>query len=170
MKSALFTAVCIALTVSAGAVRLLAQMQNNTEKQMTCDHRGFDHERARHCEIREQTLPSIGRLSVEGHNGGATVKGWLRSDVLVRARVEATGETQAAADLLASRVSIDSGGGQVRSLGPDSLENSWWSVSYEVFVPQTTDLSVKTHNGGVKSRSPTCAARSASKVTTEAWI
>jgi hypothetical protein len=124
-------------------------MQNNTEKQMTCDNRGYDGDRARHCDIREQTLPSLGRLSVEGHNGGATVKGWLRSDVLVRARVDSTAETQAAADLLASEVSINSGGGQVRSIGPDSFENSWWSVSYEIFVPQATDLGVKTHNGGV---------------------
>jgi hypothetical protein len=124
-------------------------MQNNTEIQMTCDNRGYDGDRMRHCDIREQTLPSVGRLSVEGHNGGATVKGWLRSDVLVRARVDSAAETQAAADLLASRVSIDSGGGQVRSMGPDSVDNSWWSVSYEIFVPEATDLSVKTHNGGV---------------------
>jgi DUF4097 and DUF4098 domain-containing protein YvlB len=24
-----------------------------------------------------------------------------------------------------------------------------WSVSYEIFVPQTTDLTLKTHNGGI---------------------
>jgi hypothetical protein len=83
---------------------------------------------------------------LEEHN---VVKGWLRSDVLVRAHVDSTAETQAAADLLASQVSIDSGGGQVRSIRPDSIENSWRSVSYEIFVPQATDLSVKTHNGGV---------------------
>jgi hypothetical protein len=123
-------------------------MQNNTEKQMTCDNRGYDGDRARHCDIREQTLPSVGRLSVEGHNGSATVKGWLRSDVLVRARVDSVAETQAAADLLASQVSLDIGGGQVSSIGPDSIDNSWWSVSYEIFVPQATDVSVKTHNGG----------------------
>jgi hypothetical protein len=124
-------------------------MQNNTEKQMTCDNRGYDGDRVRHCDIREQTLPSVGRLSVEGHNGGATVKGWLRNDVLVRARVDSAADTRAAADLLANQVSIDSGGGQVRSVGPESVDNSWWSVSYEIFVPAATDLSVKTHNGGV---------------------
>jgi hypothetical protein len=149
MRSALATLACIGLSVSTGAVPLLAQMQNNTEKQMTCDNRGHDGDRARHCDIRELTLPSVGRLGVEGHNGGATVKGWLRSEVLVRARVDATAETQAAADSLATRVSIDSGGGQVRSVGPENLENAGWSVSYEIFVPQITDLSVKTHNGGV---------------------
>ena len=149
MRSALATAACIGLSASALAVPLLGQMQNNTEKQMTCDSRDYDHDRARHCDIREQALPSGGRLSVEGHNGGVTVKGWLRGEVLVRARVDSVAETQADADLLASQVSIDSSGGQVRSMGPDAHDNSWWSVSYEIFVPQTTDLSVKTHNGGV---------------------
>ena len=29
------------------------------------------------------------------------------------------------------------------------MHDAGWSVSYEVFVPQTTDLSLKTHNGGI---------------------
>jgi len=152
MRLALATAACISLTVCSGA--LFAQMQNNTEKQMTCDNRsfgGYDGERAHHCDIREQMLPSVGRLGVEGHNGGVTVKGWLQSAVLVRARVDATAESQGAADLLASKVFVDNGGGLVRATGPDPvLEHQGWSVSYEIFVPQTSDLSVKTHNGGVK--------------------
>jgi hypothetical protein len=124
-------------------------MQNNTEKLMTCDSRGY-RDGARHCEIREQGLPSVGRLAVEGHNGSATVKGWTRNDVLVRARVESQADTQGAADILATRVSVESTGGLVRSVGPDSMnDHSWWSVSYEIFVPQTTDLSVNTHNGGI---------------------
>ena len=149
MRSALAITACIVLSVSAGAVPAVAQMQNNVEKQMTCDNRSWNGDRARHCDIREQTLPSVGQLNVEGHNGGATVKGWLRNEVLVRARVEATADAQAAADSLASRVSIESAGGQVRSTGPDSSDNSGWSVSYEIFVPQQTDLNIKTHNGGV---------------------
>jgi hypothetical protein len=149
MRSAFTGAAWIGLAVSTGGVPLLAQLQDNSEKQMTCDNGGHGTERARHCDIREQTLPAIGRLSVDaGRNGGATVKGWLRSDVLVRARVEASGETEAAAALMASQVSIDSSGGQVRAIGPEPVNNSWWSVSYEIFVPQTTDLSLKTNNGG----------------------
>ncbi|HTX38370.1 MAG TPA: DUF4097 family beta strand repeat-containing protein [Bryobacteraceae bacterium] len=149
MRSALATTAYIGLFVSTGAVPLLAQMRDNTEKQMTCNNRTYAGDRAQHCDIREQTLPSTGRLSVEGHNGAATIKGWLRSDVLVRARVESAAGSQAAADQLASQVSVDSAGGQVRSTGPDSLDDAWWSVSYEIFVPQATDLSVTTHNGEV---------------------
>ena len=150
MKSALTGAAWIGLSVCTAGIPLLAQLQDNSEKQMTCQNGGNDGENARHCEIREQAVPAIGRLSVDsGQNGGATVKGWLRSDVLVRARIEGSGDTEAAAANMASQVSIDSSGGQVRAIGPESANNSWWSVSYEIFVPQNTDLTLKTHNGGI---------------------
>src|SRR5437870_5216961 len=126
MRSVLTGAACIGLAVSTGGGALFAQLRDNSEKQMTCENGGQDGERVRHCEIREQKLPSIGRLSVDaGRNGGATVKGWLRSDVLVRARVEASGDTEAAAAFMTSQVSIDGSGGQVRAIGPESANNSW---------------------------------------------
>jgi DUF4097 and DUF4098 domain-containing protein YvlB len=150
MRLVLTGAAWIGLAVSTGCVPLLAQLQDNSEKQMTCENGGDSGEQARRCEIREQTVPSIGRLSVDaGRNGGATVKGWLHSGVLVRARVEARGETDGAAAIMASQVTIDSSGGQVRAIGPESANNSSWSVSYEIFVPQNTDLSLKSHNGGI---------------------
>jgi len=125
-------------------------MQNNTEKQLACSNGGGDRERARHCEVREQSLPAIGRLSIDASpNGGATVKGWLRNDVLVRARVEATGENEGDAANIASRVTIDGSGGQVRATGPEQRDRSGWSVSYEIFVPQVTDLTLKSVNGGL---------------------
>lgn len=150
MKSAFTAAAWIGLAASTGGVPLMAQMQDNTEKQMTCDNGNQDGDQARHCDIREQNLPSTGRLSVDaGRNGGVTVKGWLRSDMLVRARVESSAETEAAAAALASRVSIDGSAGQVKAVGPESADSSWWSVSYEIFVPQTTDLTIQAHNGGI---------------------
>jgi DUF4097 and DUF4098 domain-containing protein YvlB len=150
MRSVLTRAAWIGLALSTASIPLLAQVQNNSEKQLTCANGGYDSDRARHCEIREQTLPSIGRLTIDsGQNGGVTVKGWQRADVLVRARVEASAETEAAASIVASRVMVDGSGGQVRATGPDRMDNSWWSVSYEVFVPQTSDLNLKSNNGGI---------------------
>ncbi|MDR3700030.1 MAG: DUF4097 family beta strand repeat-containing protein [Candidatus Sulfopaludibacter sp.] len=150
MRSALTGAAWIGLAVATAGTPLLAQLQDNSEKQMTCQNGGYDSDRARHCEIREQAVPTIGRLSVDASpNGGAAVKGWLRNDVLVRARVETSGDTESAATAMASRVSIDSSGGQVRATGPESANNSGWSVSYEIFVPQNTDLTLKSHNGGI---------------------
>jgi DUF4097 and DUF4098 domain-containing protein YvlB len=150
MKSALTSAAWIGLAISAGSVPLLAQLQDNSEKQMTCENGGHDGQNARHCEVREQTFPSVGRLSLDASpNGGMTIKGAMRSDVLVRARIESSGETEAAAALMASQVSIDGSGGQVRAIGPEAANNAWWSVSYEIFVPQTSDLNLKSHNGGI---------------------
>jgi DUF4097 and DUF4098 domain-containing protein YvlB len=150
MRLTLTGAAWIGLAVSSGCVPLLAQLQDNSEKQLTCQNGGYDSDSARHCAIREQSAVSIGRLSVDaGRNGGATVKGWLRGDVLVRARVEARGATEGAAAIMASQVSIDNSGGQVRAIGPESANNSWWSVSYEIFVPRNTDLTLKSNNGGI---------------------
>ena len=53
MKLALTSAAWIGLAVFTGGVPLLAQLHNNTEKQMTCSNPGSDGDRARHCEIRE---------------------------------------------------------------------------------------------------------------------
>jgi len=150
MKSVLTSAAWIGLAASMGGVPLFAQLQDNSEKKLTCSNGSYDSDRARHCEIREQTLASIGRLNIDaGPNGGATVKGWLRGDVLVRARIDASAENQGAAANLASRVMVDSSGGQVRATGPERSDNTSWSVSYEIFVPQVTDVTLKTNNGGL---------------------
>jgi len=150
MTSLLTRAAWIGLAFAAGSIPLSAQMQNNTERELTCSNGNYDSGTARHCEIREQTVASVGKLIVDaGPNGAANVKGWLQGNVLVRARVEARAENQAAAANMASQVSIDSSAGQVHALGPSSTGDSSWSVSYEIFVPQNTDLDVKTHNGAV---------------------
>jgi hypothetical protein len=152
MRLAVMCAAWIGVAVFAAEEPLLAQLRDNSEKQMTCQNNGYDSDGVRHCEMREQTVPGIGRLNVDANrNGGVTVKGWLRNEVLVRSRVDASTENEGAAANLVSRVSIDSNGGQVRATGPESGENnnSWWSVSYEIFVPQNTDLTVTARNGGI---------------------
>ena len=136
-----------ALAISAA----YCQMQDNREKKMTCNDNNWGGDRAHHCDIREQSFAGPGKLSVDGGvNGGATVKGWLRNDVLVRAKVESWGESDAQSRLLASQVRVDATGPEIRATGPESTgDNSGWSVSYEIFVPQTTDLELKAHNGGI---------------------
>ena len=151
MKSILMSAACIGLVVGAGSVPTFAQLQDNTERQMTCGNGGSDGDNVRHCEIREQTAASAGRLTVDASpNGAATVKGWLQGSVLVRARVETRAESEAAAASMASQVSVTNAAGEVKALGPQTgANNSSWSVSYEIFVPQNTDLDLKTHNGAI---------------------
>ena len=150
MKSVLTRTAWLALACSALGAPIFAQFRDNTQKQLSCDNSGYDSDRVRHCEMRELNAPSIGRLAVAAvHNGGATVKGWMRGDVLVRARVESAAESDAAAQGLTRQVSIDTSGGQVRASGPETTNDSWWSASYEIFVPQNTDLNLTAHNGGI---------------------
>jgi hypothetical protein len=151
MKSLMISAAWVGLAAGAGGIPLFAQLQDNTERQMTCGNGGSDGDSVRHCEIREQTAPSVGRLTVDASpNGAATVKGWLQGSVLVRARVETRAESEAAAANMASQVSIVSSAGEVKAAGPQmNANNSSWSVSYEIFVPQNTDLDLKTHNGAI---------------------
>jgi hypothetical protein len=148
MRSVFTSAALLGLGVLS-TVPTFAQLRDNNEKQLTCSN-GNSNDRARHCEVRELSLPSIGRLTIDsGQNGGVSVKGWLRGDTLVRARIEASGDNEGAAANMVSRVMVDGSGGQVRATGPQSENNQWWSVSYEVFVPQNTDLTLTTRNGGV---------------------
>jgi hypothetical protein len=149
MKSVLTGAACLGIAIFS-SVPLLAQVRDNSERQLTCSSGGNDGDRARHCELKEFTAAAIGRLNIDSSkNGGISVKGWSRGDVLVRARIDAQADTTGAAAILVSRVLVDASGGQVRAIGPETTDNSWWSVSYEIFVPHNMDLALKSVNGGL---------------------
>jgi hypothetical protein len=131
-----------------------AQMQDNREKQLDCNdgrYGTFNGDRyARKCEVREQTVASVRQLTVEpGRNGSVSVKGWTQGDVLVRARMETWAPSDSEASLLLSQVHSDASAGRIAASGPSDLNNSSWSVSYEIFVPQTSDLKVTARNGGI---------------------
>ena len=84
------------------AATAFGQMRDNQDKQMTCDSSGYG-SRARYCEVREQITAAMGLLNVDpGQNGGATVKGWSRNEVLVRSRVEGWADSDANARITAS--------------------------------------------------------------------
>ena len=102
------------------------------------------------CEIREQTIAAGGPLSIDGRqNGGVSVKGWDQNQVLVRARVQAGAPTEAEAADLARQIRIETAGNKIFASGPENVRDHHWDVSYEVFVPRHSDVSVETHNGGI---------------------
>jgi DUF4097 and DUF4098 domain-containing protein YvlB len=139
----------IALLVAASAA--FAQ-GNETRYSLTCNDSNdyYSDTRARHCEVKEQTLATAGTLDVDGmQNGGISVKGWERNETLVRYRIQTQASTQAEADTLASQVRVNTAGGQVRAEGPEPQRQAYWSVSYEIFVPRQADLALHTHNGGI---------------------
>ncbi len=119
---------------------------------LTCPESGWQNGKlVQSCQIREQTLPATGgQLSIDGRqNGGVSVKGWDQNQILVRARVQGSAQSLAEAVQLASQILIETGGNKIFASGPEGRKDSHWSVSYEVFVPRKSDVSVETHNGGV---------------------
>lgn len=97
-------------------------------------------------ELRESTAPAGGLIDVDaGRNGGISVKGENRADVLVRACIQAWGDTIDAAKATVSSVSISTGS-LIRANGPDE---SNYSVSFQILVPRNSDLKLKAYNGGV---------------------
>lgn len=104
-----------------------------------------------HCEIKEQTLPATdSTITVDGRmNGGVSVQGWERNEILVRARIQTAGSSEIEAKELAGQVRIETAGSKIFASGPPNRTNSWWSVSYEIFVPRRSSLSLKTNNGGI---------------------
>jgi hypothetical protein len=144
MKTFAAAAILISLAGPSG----LAQQQDNQVKTLTCGDRGGD--RAHQCEIKEFPVGASSLNIDAGPNGGVSVKGWSRADVLVRARIDAQAESDAEARDLVSQVRVETSGGHIRATGPSGDRKQNWSVSYEIFAPHRTDVTAKTVNGGVR--------------------
>lgn len=141
--------ICAALALTASAA--FAQGDNSRYSLSCRNQDNYNNDsRGRHCEVKEQTLSGVGALNVDGReNGGISIKGWERNDVLVRYRIQTQASTQAEADNLASQIRVTTAGGEIRAEGPERNGNGNWDVSYEIFVPRQTDLALQTTNGGI---------------------
>jgi DUF4097 and DUF4098 domain-containing protein YvlB len=119
-------------------------------KDLTCND-NWDRGRPQNCVIKEQTIPATGgTITVDGKkNGGVSVKGWDRGEIFVRAKIQTWGDTEAEAQALTGQIQIETGGGRIQAEGPSTSGERGWSVSFEVFVPHNSNLTLKTHNGGV---------------------
>ena len=148
-RSVLRTAI-VAVMLSAGSFLALAHDHGN-DKRMTCNN-GWESDRhVTHCEIREVTVPATGGvISVDARkNGGVSIKGWDRNEILVRSKVQTRTPTQVESETLAKQITVQTAGGKIVAQGPESRKDYNWSVSYEVFVPRRSDVSLETYNGGL---------------------
>lgn len=134
----------------AGLAATIATAQKKTGGSMNCRDTWSSDRLQGHCEIKEQTLPASGAIAVDGgRNGGVSVKGWDRGEVLVRARVQTAASTQAEAEQLAQQIRIDTAGLRIHAEGPEQSDKAQWWVSFEVMVPPRIDLSLAAQNGGI---------------------
>src|SRR5262247_1278127 len=120
------------------------------ERELSCnDNWGGD--RGSHCVIKEQTVaPTGGTINVDGRkNGGVTVKGWDRNEIFVRSKIQTWADTDDVAQALAGQVRIETGGANIHAEGPETRDRLGWAVSFEVYAPRNSNLSLKAHNGGI---------------------
>jgi hypothetical protein len=148
MNSWIGRSVFIAATLSA--VSAVAFAQDGSQGSLNCRDNWYSDRLMGHCEIKEQTVAAGGTITVDARkNGGVSVKGWDRNEVLVRARIQTGASTQAEADELAKQIRIETGGGKIVADGPETRKDYHWDVSYVIFVPRRSDLSLEAYNGGI---------------------
>ena len=150
MNKLLRRGVLLVMLTCVAAIPGVSQKDKGKDS-LACNNNWRNDRLVNHCEIKEQTLPaSDATISVDGMmNGGVMVKGWERNEILVRAQIQAAALSQAQADELARQIKIETGGSKIFASGPKNSGDAWWSVSYEIFVPLRSNLSLKTHNGGI---------------------
>jgi hypothetical protein len=98
-------------------------------------------------DLREITIGASSLLEVDGQkNGGISVRGENRGDILIRACVNtwAPTEEEATANLNNTRIET---GGVIKAMNAD--ENARYSVSYQILVPTQTNLKLTAKNGGI---------------------
>jgi len=67
----------------------------------------------------------------------------------VRSKIEAHADSDSVSRQIVSAIRVETSGARVQAIGPPIEDHPGWSVSYEIFVPSNTDLTLLTHNGGI---------------------
>lgn len=100
-------------------------------------------------ELKEFTIGARELLEVNAKpNGGVTVKGSNRNDILVRACIQAWGNSESAARDRIGRITVKTDG-VIRADGTEDSGNWNSSVSFEILVPTKTNLKLTSTNGGI---------------------
>jgi DUF4097 and DUF4098 domain-containing protein YvlB len=129
------------------AASLAAQFEPDAWLVQCRRHRWNDD--SKYCEIRETGMrPARGALSVDpGPNGGVAILGWDKDSIAITAKIEVQGYSDSEAADVARQIRIDASGTTIRATGPASGRSRHWSVSFDVYVPRRTDLTLATENG-----------------------
>ncbi len=148
--AAIMLFVCAGVVLSqdkAGKVDKASKAEYKAKYKEFCSNNWSNGDKVSVSDLRETTVASTGTLNVDGgRNGGIKVQGENRSDIALRACVQAWGVSEEAARAIASSIRINTTGGLVRAEGP---EENGWSVSYEARVPSSTNLKLTAKNGGI---------------------
>lgn len=150
MRPLVRTAPAAFALVLAAAASLSAQRSPSSRFADNCDRRNWGDDDEHFCEERTLNVAVSKSLRVASEpNGSITVHGWDKNEVQVVAMVDARARTEDDARAIAKEVSISARDGELRATGPSRGHRESWSVSYEVWVPRHTDLTLSSQNGGI---------------------
>ena len=150
MHRTTFPALGMSLLLLATAAN--AQTDDRAERWRDSCERGWNNDRAHFCELRTYNLSPSTRISVDGGaNGGVSFIGENRRDVKIVARVEASADDDATAREMARQIRVFTDGGQIHAEGPRQPRHTSWSVSYDVYVPNQSNLEANANNGGISA-------------------
>ena len=96
-------------------------------------------------DLRETKLSAGNTVKVDSQNGRITIKGENRNDVLVRACVRAWAKTSSDAESLVNAINIKTS----PNIRAENMSDRNVSVSYEIHVPNSTNLNLKSNNGRI---------------------
>ncbi len=121
--------------------------QDKTEyRDNFCSNNWSSGDKVRAVDEREFTLPVRNTLEVDGRqNGGISIRGENRSDIVVRACVAAWSNSKAEAQNSVSRINIR----KYSVITAENTDGNAWSVSYQILVPRDMNLKMTTDNGGI---------------------
>ncbi|MGD2047125.1 MAG: DUF4097 family beta strand repeat-containing protein [Gemmatimonadota bacterium] len=102
------------------------------------------------CEVRSSTLSATDGVAVNaGANGAVEVEAWDRDEIEVVTRVQARARSAARAQEILDAVDVSWDDGRLEADGPRTGRRESWTVSYRLRVPRSTDLRLRTTNGGI---------------------
>ncbi len=105
----------------------------------------------RFCSIEERTIQAGGLIRVEAQpNGSVTVIGIEGNQIQLTARIQARGRTEERARELGEAVRLVLDRTNIQAQGPKTASREYWSVSYELRVPRSSDLWIRSQNGGIE--------------------
>jgi len=145
MRSSSWTAAAALVLVSAVAMADVRVVEDDG----WCREDGWA-DGARHCEVREATLPAGGLLAVDARpNGGIQVQGWDGNEVRLRVKIVATAGSEAEARDIVGDVRVELAD-TVQAVGPARSQGRGWYASFRLEVPRGARLRLQADNGGLQ--------------------